>query len=195
VTQISADLIVLLLSIVSVTIVFAVSLGFDFVIILMLNWLFGTALGVGSIAGTIFSSIQYISYLGAGISYFLMVFLLLGLYTINSLSPLWRTTKKDPKPLKSRINRLLQDTSLVLVNAIRLFLLLATLILAIASALTLTSWVLSPAILFLEAVKIFTAFAVVIAYVVNVAPPLWQYGRDIFHKLFEKPDEQEDSRT
>ncbi len=195
VTQISADLVVLLLSIVSITIVFAVSLGFDSVIILMLNWLFGTALGAGTTAGIIFSSIQYISYLGAGISYFLMVFLLLGLYTISSFNPSWRTTKKDPKPLKSKVDQLLQDTSIVLANSIHLFLLLTMLIFAIASALALMTLVPSPTTLFLEAVKIFTAFAIVIAYVVNIAPPLWQYGKDVFHKLFEKPDEQEESKT
>ncbi len=195
VTRISADLVVFLLSIVSVTIVFAASLGFDFVIILTLKWLFGSAFGAGSIAGIIFSSIQYISYLGAGISYFLMIFLLLGLYTINSLSPSWRAVKKNSKSLKSRVDQLWQDTRRVLIDILWLFLVFIALIFAIASALALISWALSPILLFLEAVKIFTAVAIVTAYVVNIAPPLWHYGKDIFHKLFEKSDEQEESKV
>jgi len=195
VTQILDDLLVLVLSIVGITVAFAVSLILDFVIILLLNWLFGSALAAGSIAGTIFSSIQYISYLGAGISYILMGLLLLGLFTKHFLSSFWETTKKDSKPLKSRIKQLLQDTIRVLIIALSLFLIFVILIFAIAGSLFLISRVLSPSILFVEAVKIVTAWIVVIAYVVFVALPLWQYGKDIFHKLFEKPDEQEDSKT
>jgi hypothetical protein len=179
------------LSFVGITIAFAVSLGFDYVIIVLLNWLFGSAFAVGSIAGTIYSLIQDISYLGAVILYILTVLLLLSLYIISS----WKTTKKDSKPLKSRVDQLLQDTIRVLISALRLFLIFVMFIIFFAVCLFLISWVLSQTIPIVETLKIFTVFIVVIAYVVYVSQPLWEYGKDIFHKLFEKPDEQEDSKT
>lgn len=176
------------LIIATVTVIYLSSVGADVLVLWVIRLLFGDAVSRNDLAEKILKLIQIFSTLGTLATYVMTVAVLLYLYKRDFLKISWGTNEKDG--FKHKAMKWLEDTGTLLLDVVGVTFIFIVLIGAIALALSITNLVLSP--ILVNPAKIFTSFAIAVAYVLTLMSSLFKDGKDLLkisRDSYEKGEE------
>jgi len=131
----------------------------------------------------IIPGIGHLSGFVTAVSYALTIVLLIFIYLRDFLRISLETNKKESESLTTTAKQLLRDTAYTILVIATLTFFIIALIVVIALVLEVTSLMFGS--LLINAIKIFTALAIAIAYVLTIALSLIKYGRDLV-KMFRE---------